>query len=171
MARQRPRRCRVVVEEVEEIAAAAPEGASAASAPAASAPAPAEPAPAPTSSVPAPASAASAPGHASAASPPVVSARQAAIAAACEKRMAAQKRKAEWEASKNKKGTGSKKSKSAKPDDVLAKAVAEMVFPEDADPGLWKQLGMTSMGVGDGVLQSMQLPTLRTNTKPAKKRS
>ena len=89
--------------------------------------------------------------------------------AARKKRMAAQKRKAEWEASKNKKGTGGKKSKQAKSDDVLARAMAGIVFPEDAEPGLSKELGLTSMGVEDGMLQRMQLPTVKARTKPAKK--
>jgi hypothetical protein len=101
---------------------------------------------------------------------PAVSARQAAIDAAREKRLAAQKRKAEWEASKNKKGGSSKRLKSAKSGDVLAKAMSEIVFPEDAEPGLAKELGLSGMGVGDGVLQSMQLPTMQSRTNPGKRR-
>ncbi len=154
MVKQRRRRCRVVVEELDD----APDAAPKALAPEASAATPAAPSPAP-----APA-AATAPALA-----PATSARQAAIDAAREKRLAAQKRKAEWDASKNKKGGGGKRSKSAKSGDVLAKAMAEIVFPEDADSGLAKELGFGGMGVRDGVLQSMQLPTMKTRTKPVKR--
>lgn len=166
------RRCRIVVEELQEDAAAAPVVSatpvaldlpdSAASLARASAPdaashsalktsAPAqEPAPAP-----APA--------------PAISARQAAIDAAREKRVAAQAKKAEWEARKNKKRSGAKRARTVK-SDVLARAMAEMVFPEDAEPGLSKEMGLGGMGVEHGILQSMQLPTVKTRTKPGKKR-
>ena len=157
MRKQRRRRCRVVVEEVDDALVAAPK----ASAPS---PLPETSAATPAAVAAAPAPAASAPALATAAS-----ARQAAIDAAREKRLAAQKRKAEWEASKNKKGGGGKRSKSAKSGDVLAKAIAEIVFPEDADSGLAKELGLASMGIGDGVLQSMQLPTMKTRAKPVKR--
>ena len=143
MRKQRRRRCRVVVEEVDDALVAAPKASA--------------PSPLPETSAATPALATAA------------SARQAAIDAAREKRLAAQKRKAEWEASKNKKGGGGKRSKSAKSGDVLAKAIAEIVFPEDADSGLAKELGLASMGIGDGVLQSMQLPTMKTRAKPVKR--
>lgn len=155
MGKQRRRRCRVIIEEVDDASVAAPE---------ASAPPPAM-APATAVSAAALAPAASTPTPA-----PAVSARQAAIDAAREKRLAAQKRKAEWEASKNKKGGSSKRLKSAKSGDVLAKAMSEIVFPEDAEPGLAKELGLSGMGVGDGVLQSMQLPTMQSRTNPGKRR-
>ena len=74
--------------------------------------------------------------------------------------------------SKAKKGGGGggrrKGGRGSKPDDVLAKAMAGVVFPEDdiALGGLSrKELGLPELGFDQGLLQSMQLPVANKKKK------
>lgn len=56
----------------------------------------------------------------------------------------------------------------SKPDDVLAKAMGGVVFPEDdiALGGLSrKELGLPELGFDQGLLQSMQLPVANKKKK------